>query len=208
MSSAGLGAADRGFQLGRSGSLDAVSLRENGTGDAPQQNTSRALRLECGGIAGARSCAEDTDVWATLTERDAPLYREEVIEVFMDPVGDLACYFEIEVNPLNAVLDLVLRRNRSGIGRTSPGIAKRCDRVEKQADGWTAELAIPFRSLVAEATARGCTMAGELFPHRSPARRGARTERLVTDAASDLSRPGALRNTDVRRQLKASAMAR
>ena len=58
--------------------------------------------------------ATDKDPWATMTKRDAPLYEEETVEVFFDPVGDLESYFEIEVNPLGTVLDLVLRRSRSG----------------------------------------------------------------------------------------------
>jgi hypothetical protein len=95
--------------------------------------------------------AEDTHAWATLTERDAPLYEEEVVEVFLDPTGDLASYFEIEVNPLNAVLDLVLRRNRSGYAKD---FAWRCEglrtAVVKTDAAWSAELAIPFRSLMAE----------------------------------------------------------
>ena len=94
--------------------------------------------------------AEDTHIHATFTERDAPLYMEEVVEVFLDPAGDGVCYFEIEVNPLNAVLDLVLRRNRSGYRKD---FAWRCEdlrtRVRREAAAWSAELAIPFRSLAA-----------------------------------------------------------
>jgi hypothetical protein len=95
--------------------------------------------------------ATDTHVWATLKERGAPLYQEEVVEVFVDPVGDLECYFEIEVNPLNAVLEVVLRRNRSGYVRD---FAWRCEglrtAVRRTETGWCAELAIPFGSLIAE----------------------------------------------------------
>ena len=100
--------------------------------------------------------AEDTRIAATLTERDAPLYTEEVVEVFLDPVGDGECYFEIEVNPLNAVLDLVLRRNRSGCKKD---FAWRCEnlrtQVRREAAAWSAELAIPFRSLAAGPPQRG-----------------------------------------------------
>jgi hypothetical protein len=100
--------------------------------------------------------AGDAHAWATMSERDAPLYEEEVVEVFLDPVGDLECYFEIEVNPLNAVLDLVLRRNRSGYAKD---FAWRCEglrtRVEKSATAWTAELSIPFRSVAASAPVAG-----------------------------------------------------
>ena len=93
----------------------------------------------------------DAHVWATLTERGAMLYEEEVVEVFVDPVGDLEAYFEIEVNPLNAVLEVVARRNRSGYTKD---FAWRCaglrTAARRTAAGWCAELAIPFRSLVAK----------------------------------------------------------
>ena len=94
--------------------------------------------------------ADDAHIHATLTERDAPLYTEEVVEVFLDPVGDHECYFEIEVNPLNAVLDLVLRRNRSGYAKD---VSWNCEGlrtcVRREAGAWSAEMAIPFRSVAA-----------------------------------------------------------
>jgi hypothetical protein len=92
--------------------------------------------------------AQDIEPWATLTERDAPLYREEVVEVFFDPIGDLQSYFEIEVNPLNAVCDLVLRKNRSGLAKdfrwNCAGLSTAATRVGK---GWKAEFSIPFASV-------------------------------------------------------------
>ena len=92
--------------------------------------------------------ADDTDPWATMTQRDAPLYEEETVEVFLDPAGDLESYFEIEVNPLGTVLDLVLRKSRSGY---KGDIAWHCDGlrtlVRMHAGGWSAELAIPFASV-------------------------------------------------------------
>lgn len=93
----------------------------------------------------------DAHVWATLTDRGAMLYQEEVVEVFVDPVGDLSNYFEIEINPLNAVLEVVMRRNRSGYLKD---FAWRCEGLrtatQRTPDGWCAELAIPFRSLIAD----------------------------------------------------------
>jgi hypothetical protein len=127
--------------------LPSAVLRETVTGSAAKQSTRVQLAwdaLECRVLFAV----EDSHPWATLTERDAPLYQEEVVEVFLDPVGDLECYFEIEVNPLNTVLDLVLRRNRSGYLKD---FAWRCEglrtAVTKDASGWRAELAIPFLSL-------------------------------------------------------------
>lgn len=92
--------------------------------------------------------AEDSRPWATLTERDAPLYKEEVVEVFLDPVGDLAAYFEFEVNPNNAVLDLCVRKIRSGYRKD---FRWRCAGLQTLAGavdgGWAAEWAIPFASI-------------------------------------------------------------
>jgi hypothetical protein len=101
---------------------------------------------------------DDTHVRATLTERGAMLYEEEVVEVFVDPIGDLEAYFEIEVNPLNAVLEVVARRNRSGYAKD---FSWRCEGLRTAARrtdaGWCAELAIPFRSLVAAPPRAGTT---------------------------------------------------
>lgn len=131
-------------------SLPKVRLRETVAGGFPEQGTvvcvawsDTELRIVFDAV--------DTEPWATLTERDAPLYTEEVMEVFLDPVGDLESYFEIEVNPLNAVLDLVLRRSRSGYKKDfswrCEGLRTLTRRTEK---GWAAEMAIPFASLIAD----------------------------------------------------------
>lgn len=92
--------------------------------------------------------ASDTDPWATMTQRDAPLYEEETVEVFFDPFGDLQTYFEIEVNPLGTVLDLFFRKSRSGY---KGDIAWDCGgfrAVTKVDDGrWITEMAIPFASV-------------------------------------------------------------
>ena len=128
---------------------ESVEFRDVVSGAAPQQDTrvraawdAEELRL--------LFRAEDMHIHATLTERDAALYTEEVVEVFLDPAGDGECYFEIEVNPLNTVLDLVLRRNRSGYKKD---FAWRCENLRtyvcREATAWCAELAIPFRSLAA-----------------------------------------------------------
>jgi len=92
--------------------------------------------------------AEDTQPWATLTERDAPLYKEEVCEVFLDPESDGLGYFELEVNPNNAVLDACMRRVRNGFRKD---FRWRCDGLQTAArifpGGWAAELRIPFASI-------------------------------------------------------------
>ena len=93
---------------------------------------------------------EDRHPWATLTEHDAPLWTEEVAEVFLDPVGDLESYFEVEINPLGTTFDLVLRRTASGWRKDFAwhvdGLGSLARRT---ATGWAAELRVPFDAIAA-----------------------------------------------------------
>lgn len=129
----------------------SASFRENIHGSKPLQGTRVACRWDATALQVRFECI-DVDPWATITQRDGRLWEEEVVEVFLDPVGDGEAYFEFEVNPLNTVLDLVLRRNRSG---HKMDFAWDCagleTGVERTADGWTTEITIPFAS-VADAT--------------------------------------------------------
>jgi hypothetical protein len=52
----------------------------------------------------AFSC-DDPDIWGTYTKRDDPTYEQEVVEIFVNPSGDLVNYFEFEVSPRNVVWD-------------------------------------------------------------------------------------------------------
>lgn len=126
------------------------SLHDTVTGGTPVQVTTVRAGWTAEELRVLFHC-DDLHILATMTQRDGALWEEEVVEVFVDPVGDFAAYFEIEVNPLNAVLDLVLRRNRSGYVKDT---AWDCEglrtAVQTTPMGWTAELAIPFRSLIAD----------------------------------------------------------
>jgi hypothetical protein len=50
----------------------------------------------------------ETDVWATLTQRDAVIFHDNDFEIFIDPDGDTHEYYEFEMNALNTVWDLLL----------------------------------------------------------------------------------------------------
>ena len=130
--------------------LPVLALRDTATAASPDQPTEVRLAWSADELR-ILFVASDSHPWATLRERDAPLYTEEVVEVFLDPVGDLESYFEFEVNPLNTVLDLVLRRTRSGVRKD---FAWQCEKLRSRviltATGWNTEISIPFRSLVAE----------------------------------------------------------
>ena len=100
---------------------------------------------------------EEPDLWATLTERDAIVFRDHDFEVFLDPTGDTEQYFEIEINAMNTVMDLFMNKPyRKGgtydikwdAGMTS---SVRLDgTLNDHSDrdgGWTVEMAIPFEGL-------------------------------------------------------------
>ena len=133
----------------------ALDLSESLSGSAPEQPSTLRMAWDGAELRLLFECV-DSHVWATLSERDAPLYTEEVVEVFIDPVGDGESYFEIELNPLNTVLDLVLRKTRSGYRKD---FAWECEGLRTAVRftpvGWCAELGIPFRSLSAEPPAVG-----------------------------------------------------
>ena len=131
-------------------SVHRLELCEAVSGGRPNQPTALRLAWSAEELRVLFE-VQDEHIWATHRERDAALYEEEVVEIFLDPLGDLESYFELEVNPLNAILDLVLRRNRSGYARDfgwdCEGL-RTC--VSTTPIGWNAEFAIPFRALVPE----------------------------------------------------------
>lgn len=140
----------REIRFGDSGkwpAVPAIPLVENVTGENPLQKTTVQCVWRNDALHVLFRCV-DSDPWATITQRDGHLWEEEVVEVFLDPVGDRESYFEIELNPLNTVVDLVLRKNRSGYRKD---FAWNCDalqtEVRRTGPGWDAELLIPFASL-------------------------------------------------------------
>ena len=101
---------------------------------------------------------EEPHLWATLTERDAIIYRDHDFEVFLDPDGDGLAYYELEINALGTEFDLFLDRPYSRGGRAHIGwdmaglrTAVRLDGTlndpSDEDRGWTVEMAIPWSAL-------------------------------------------------------------
>jgi hypothetical protein len=51
---------------------------------------------------------QEPNLWATLTQRDAVIYRDNDFEVFIDPNGATQPYYETEINALGTIWDLLL----------------------------------------------------------------------------------------------------
>jgi hypothetical protein len=133
-----------------------LSLRDNLSGRLPQWGTEVRLGWS-GDMLHSLYLCQDPNPWATKTTRDDALWEEEVVEVFLDPFGDSLSYFEIEINPLNTVIDLVIRRTWTGLRKDfrwrCEGLVTACGILPY---GWVAAFQIPFASL------------GDCHPERSP----------------------------------------
>jgi hypothetical protein len=98
--------------------------------------------------------AEDPDISTPFTRDDEPLYTSNVVEIFLNPSGDLTRYDEIELAPSNALFDASFTGRRQGMDLSWSSRAKHAVHLDgtlndsRDVDrGWTAELAIPFASL-------------------------------------------------------------
>ncbi len=108
-------------------------------------------RRDRGGALLVRFDGRDRGVVATLTERDGPLWKEDVFEVFLSPEGSPGVYYEFEVNPLGALFDARIespegRREtmRADVSWNCPGFAAR---VGSREGHWWARFRIPLAPL-------------------------------------------------------------
>jgi len=134
-------------------SLPPVFLRDAATGEPPRLRT--ALRI---GVRGGDLCVRfdgrDDGVVATLTERDAPLWREDVFEIFLSPEDPAKTYFEFEVNPLGTLFDA--RVDSPNLRREGMRVATEwsCEgfsaRVAVRPGRWSASVRIPLAPLGGE----------------------------------------------------------
>ena len=84
----------------------AVALRRAGDGAAPRLATRLALYHD-GDCLTALFLGEDDGVQATYLGHDEPLWKEDVVELFLAPERP-SRYFEIEVNRLGTTFDAVI----------------------------------------------------------------------------------------------------
>jgi hypothetical protein len=97
-------------------------------------------------------------ITASLKDHDQDLWKEDVVEVFLDPEAQLKSCFEVELNPLNALYDarvdyskkltpeyLETSKKEYESVRTRHAVAS--SRSGSEGEVWTAELALPFSEL-------------------------------------------------------------
>lgn len=131
----------------------AARLRmvDNENGRTPPVRTGVYLLHDGDFLYVGFECEDDERVLATMMTRDDNLWREEAVEIFIDPSGTGEEYLEVEVNPLATVYDAWIRFG-SNIDFDK---AKAFDLRDLKAStrvrrgGWTCEIAIPLTELPA-----------------------------------------------------------
>lgn len=115
---------------------------------------------------------EEPDVWGTLTERDAVIFQDNDFEVFIDPDGDTHAYYELEVNALGTVWDLMLVQPYRDGGpaihawdiaglRAAVDVQGSINTPGDRDQGWIVEIAMPWAILREAAPGRRPPRAGE-----------------------------------------------
>lgn len=101
---------------------------------------------------------EEDQIWAGVTERDAVIFQDNDFEVFIDPDGDTHNYYELEINALNTVWDLLLPKPYRDGGpaingwditglKTAVHIDGSLNDPDADNRGWSVEIAMPWSSL-------------------------------------------------------------
>jgi len=136
-----------------------VSFVRSQDGGVVSRPTSARMCWDSDRLYVAWSCA-DSEIRATMTRRDDPIYNEDCAEFFVCPAGDTRRYFEINVSPRNVVFDSLIEFDDSA-GEERRGLVEwdckglvTAARIAPELNGgrlvtpaWTAEMAIPFAAL-------------------------------------------------------------
>lgn len=115
---------------------------------------------------------EEDNLWATMTERNDPLYLDNAFELFADPNGDTHNYVEFEINALGTIWDLFLTKPyRDGAQtlsnwnllnyKSAVSLDGDLNNPENQDTKWTAEVALPLDALLEVAPGNSSITAGD-----------------------------------------------
>lgn len=135
---------------------EKTALAETVTGDEPDLSTHfRILYSDAYLYIGY--IVEDNAILASYTDHDYPLYKEDVVEIFLSPSGSLHYYYEFNFSPKEVVCDAIVLNDGviSGGGRGElfiPLLMWDCEglriKTQKQENSsWSVTVAIPFSRL-------------------------------------------------------------
>ena len=117
---------------------------------------------------------EEPHVWGTLEARDSVIFQDNDFEVFIDPDGDTHNYYEIEINALGTVWDLMLVQPYRDGGpaihawdiaglRSAVHVRGTLNQPGDRDEGWSVEMAIPWEILQEAAPGRRPAKPGDVW---------------------------------------------
>ena len=122
-------------------------------GDLARWNTETRLGWDDDALHVEFVC-EDEDAWGTLTGRDAPLWQEEVVEIFLAAGENVPrLYYEIEVSPLCALFDARVTSPNGTRADMTVDTGWNCEGIVwnvssfAERNDWRARLAIPWKGI-------------------------------------------------------------
>lgn len=115
---------------------------------------------------------EEPHVWATLTEHESVIFRDNDFEIFIDPDGDTHLYYEFEINAFATTWDLLLPKPYRDGGPSISGWDMDALQAAVSVQGsvndplspdttWTVEIALPMQALAECASPKRPPFPGE-----------------------------------------------
>lgn len=116
---------------------------------------------------------EEPHLWGTIKQRDAVIFYDNDFEVFIDPDGDTHKYYELEINALATVWDLLLVKPYRDEGsaavnswdikglKAAINLQGTLNNPSDTDKGWTCEIAIPWSVLRESYSNESTPKAGE-----------------------------------------------
>jgi len=102
---------------------------------------------------------EESDIWATIKKRDEVIFQDNDFELFLDPDGNGLNYYEIEVNALGTIWDLMLTRAYKAGGipinswdmkglKSAISVNGSLNDPSSPDSAWCIEMALPIKELM------------------------------------------------------------
>lgn len=117
---------------------------------------------------------EGDEIWATVTEHDDVIFRDNDFEIFIDPDSDTQVYVEYEMNAQNTTWDLLLTKAYRDMGKPVNGLELKGLRSAVHIEGelnrpgdhnkrWSVEVVIPFTTLLECSEEKRVPQNGEFY---------------------------------------------
>ena len=140
--------------------IEKITLKINKTGEVVSDNSIMTWVKACYDEQNFYIAFEcnDPDIWSEYTKRDEHLWKNEVVEVFVDTDDNPNTYYEIEVSPKNVLFDAyvvkpaqidvddIIKFDMQGI-QTAVSVDGTLNMREDIDRKWTVEIAILFADM-------------------------------------------------------------